>query len=60
MRGHLARVREQLGSTATEYAVIGALVSVVAIPIWGLLGLRLNNMFFGAVANAFNSVSGGV
>ena len=48
------------GSTAMEYAVISALVSVVAIPIWQLLGTRLNSMFFGAVTNAFSNVAGGV
>ena len=60
MRKRMSRVRDQLGSTATEYAVIGALLSVIAIPIWGLLGQRLNTMFFGAVTNAFSGVAGGV
>ena len=59
MKFFVQRTGDQ-GSTATEYAVISALISILAIPIWQLLGSRLSNMFFGAVTNAFSNVSGGV
>lgn len=59
MRGFLLKVSEN-ASTAMDYAVIAALVSIIAIPIWQVIGTRMSEMFFGSVGNAFTHVSGGV
>ena len=48
------------GSTVTEYAIIGALCSIVAIPIWGLIGYRVTNFLFGPVVVAFDVAAGSI
>ncbi len=58
LRKAWSNLRDATGSTATEYAVIAAFLSVLVVPILGIVVDRLNQMFYGLVTNAFSHVSG--
>ena len=51
MKGYMSKVREFLvsedGPTATEYAVMLALIIIVALTAIGFLGSKVSNIFSG-------------
>ena len=44
-------VRDESGATAIEYGLIAALISVVCIVVWGMVGGNLQTKF-GTIATA--------
>jgi Flp pilus assembly pilin Flp len=46
-----AVMADDTASAAKEYSLVAALVAVVALPLWQVIGVRLSDVFVRAMAN---------
>jgi len=50
-----AALRDRRASNAIEYSLIVALVVIMLIPIWQVIGDNVSTMFYGRALTAFDS-----
>lgn len=47
----LSYIQDETASTATEYAIVASLISIIIITVVGGIGSSLNNLYYDQVQN---------